>query len=203
VHPMIMFSTRDLTVRRQATCFRLPWKTVKTTWLDLARLTCGLVGLDHGDGRQVSRRGWVDGCKEVFFSKRSPSNASQSAAALCQHQPARPQHILSLSPLKYPYPCQSLHLLSHRTTPCFPRESFPVLASHPRFDPNTTHDLDVHLDVTSVLGQASSWALNSDGPRLDVDGDPLGDVQSLDRGDVFHFCPIIPSNSSGSLNDRQ
>lgn len=47
--------------------------------------------------------------------------------------------------------------------------------------------------MTSVLGQGPSWALDLDGPRLDIDGNALRDVQSLNGGDVFHFCPVIPS----------
>lgn len=41
VTPMIMFSTRDLTVRRQATCLRAPCQMVKTTLFCLAVLTWG------------------------------------------------------------------------------------------------------------------------------------------------------------------
>lgn len=60
---------------------------------------------------------------------------------------------------------------------------------HARAQPSkfSTYELDVHLDVTNVLGQLSPRTLNGDSSGLDGNGDTLGNDQRLDGRDVLHF----------------
>lgn len=60
----------------------------------------------------------------------------------------------------------------------------------------STYELDVHLDVTNVLGQLSPGTLNGDGSGLDGNGDTFGNDQRLDGRDVLHFelcCTVSKS----------
>jgi len=49
-----------------------------------------------------------------------------------------------------------------------------------------THELDVHLNVSNILDQLSSGTLDGNDPRLDGDGDTLGDGERFDRRDILH-----------------
>ena len=46
---------------------------------------------------------------------------------------------------------------------------------------------DVHVDVTDILRQRSTRALDGDDAGLDVDGNPLRDVEFFGLEDVPHL----------------
>lgn len=72
---------------------------------------------------------------------------------------------------------------------CFVRATLLMPSTMPGLPPSkfSTYELDVHLDVTNVLGQLSPRTLNGDSSGLDGNGDTLGNDQRLDGRDVLHF----------------
>lgn len=49
------------------------------------------------------------------------------------------------------------------------------------------HQPDVHINVSDILGQCAAGTLDRDKARLDLDGNPLGNVQFFGLEDVPHL----------------
>jgi hypothetical protein len=77
--------------------------------------------------------------------------------------------------------------VSTRCLACSHHDLAAVAAAPPRpAAQQKTHELDVHLNVSNILDQLSSGTLDGNDPRLDGDGNTLGDGERFDRRDILH-----------------
>ena len=82
----------------------------------------------------------------------------------------------------------NVHIFHSKRYPPFasliPIHTDTLLHRHP--SSKSTHELDVHLNMPNILDQLSSGTLNGNDPRLDSDGNTLGDGERFDRRDILH-----------------
>lgn len=191
---------------------------------DRGKTVRGQRDLDEaGEGGQEGRKGRTTVTPLIMFSI---NDRIVRRHARCFRPPCQTERVMVLAPFFWycetPNPSPARNATPHRPSRpnptrsstdnqqrtannkrCVSQTDSLLHRRAPQSEGNPTHKLDVHVDVSDVLGELSSGSLNVDDPRLEVNGDTRGNNELFGLEDVLHLRKAMSIGAGKGFGGRR